>query len=268
MELIDTHAHIQEDAFEADRAEILARALDAGVKQIVVVGFTVDSSRRAVELAQTDSRLFAVVGIQPNYVHEARPADWDTIVELTQAPRVVGIGETGLDRYWKTVPIDLQAEYFQRHMQLSRESGLPFVVHLRDADEDIVSELRKAAQDGPLNGVMHSFTGSMETAQACWELGMHLSFAGMVTFKNNHALRAIAAAVPADRIVIETDCPYLAPSPNRGKRNEPAFITLTADCLAGVRGLSSNEFADLSSGNARRLFRLPAADSQPAVDSQ
>ena len=256
MELIDTHAHIQEDAFEADRPEVLVRAFEAGVKHIVVVGFNVDSSRRAIELAQTHPRLSAVVGIQPNYAHEARPADWDTIVELVQDQCVVGIGETGLDRYWKTVPIELQIDYFQRHLQLSRDTGLPFVVHCRDADEDIVVELRKAAKAGPLNGVMHSFTGTMETAQACWELGMHISFAGMVTFKNNHALRAVAAAVPAERIVIETDCPYLAPSPNRGKRNEPAFATLTADCLAGVRGLSSLEFANLTTANAQKLFRI------------
>jgi TatD DNase family protein len=257
MELIDTHAHIQEDAFEADRAEVLVRAFEAGVKHIVVVGFNVDSSRRAVELAQLHPRLSAVVGIQPNYAHEARPGDWDTIVELARDPSVVGLGETGLDRYWKTVPIELQVEYFHRHLQLSRETGLPFVVHCRDADDEVVVELRKAAKIGSLNGVMHSFAGTLVTAQACWELGMYLSFAGMVTFKNNHALRAVAAAVPAERIVIETDCPYLAPSPNRGKRNEPAFVTLTADCLANVRGMSSNEFADLSTANAQRLFRLP-----------
>lgn len=257
MELIDTHVHIQEDAFEADRLEVLTRANEAGVRQMVVVGFTVDSSRRAVELASQDSRLFAVVGIQPNHVHEARPADWDAILELVRQPRVVGIGETGLDHYWKVAPLELQAEYFQRHMRLSRETGLPFVVHLRDADADMVTELRKAAEAGPLNGVMHSFTGSLETAQACLELGLHISFAGMVTFKNNHALRAVAAAVPLDRILIETDCPYLAPSPHRGKRNEPAFVKLTAECLAAVRGLSPDEFAAVTTANARRLFRLP-----------
>lgn len=259
MELIDTHAHIQEDAFEADRAEMLTRAYAASVQHMIVVGFTVDSSRRAIELAQQHPRLSAVVGIQPNYALEARPADWDTIVELAQDPTVVGIGETGLDRYWKTVPLELQADYFQRHLRLSQETGLPFVVHCRDAEDDVVAELRKAAVHGPLNGVMHSFTGSLPTAQACWELGLHISFAGMVTFKNNHALRAVAAAVPADRLLIETDCPYLAPTPNRGKRNEPAFLTYTADCLAEVRGLSSKAFADLTTANARRLFKLPVS---------
>ncbi len=258
MELVDTHAHIQEDAFEPDRAEVLTRAHEAGVQRMVVVGFTVDSSRRAVELAEQRRDLFAVVGIQPNYVLDAKPADWETILELVQSPSVVGIGETGLDRYWKTVPLDLQAEYFQRHIRLSRETGLPFVVHCRDADDDVVAELRKAAQDGPLNGVMHSFTGTLDTARACWELGLHISFAGMVTFKNNHALRAVAAAVPAERILIETDCPYLAPSPNRGKRNEPAYVKFTAECLAEVRGMPTEEFAALTTANAERLFRLSA----------
>lgn len=256
MELIDTHAHIQEDAFEPDRADVLTRAHQAGVGKIVVVGFTVDSSRRAVELAEQRRDVFAVVGIQPNYVAETRPGDWDTILELAQSPRTVGIGETGLDLYWKTAPLELQAEYFQRHIRLSRELQMPFVVHCRDAEEDVVTELRKAAAEGPLHGVMHSFTGSLETARACWELGLHISFAGMVTFKNNFALRAVAKEVPAERIVIETDCPYLAPTPNRGKRNEPGFVKFTAECLAEVRGMSVEEFAALTTANAQRLFPL------------
>lgn len=264
MELVDTHAHIQEDAFEADRAEVLTRAYEAGVRRMVVVGFTVDSSRRAVELADQHPNLFAVVGIQPNYVQEARPADWEAILDLVQLPSVVGIGETGLDLYWKTAPIELQAEYFHRHIRLSRETGLPFVVHLRDAEQDMVTELRKAAQEGPLHGVMHSFTGTLETAQVCWELGLHISFAGMVTFKNNHALRAVAAAVPANRILIETDCPYLAPSPHRGKRNEPAFVKHTAECLAEVRGMSADEFAALTTSNAEQLFQFSAAQARAA----
>jgi TatD DNase family protein len=256
MEWVDTHAHIQEDAFDPDRAEVLKRAREAGVNTIIVVGITVDSSRRAVELAAQYPGLGAVVGIQPNYVQEARPADWDSILEFARAPHVVGIGETGLDLYWDTCPIALQIEYFQRHIQLSRETGLPFVVHCRDAEREVVEVLRAEAQAGPLNGVMHSFTGSQETAQACLDVGMCLSFAGMATFKNNHALRAIAVATPADRILVETDCPYLAPTPHRGKRNEPAFVRNTADCLALARGVSSEEFAALTTANAKRVFRL------------
>jgi TatD DNase family protein len=262
MEWVDTHAHIQEEAFDSDRAEVLSRAREAGVSQIVVVGFTVDSSRRAVELAAQYPGLGAVIGIQPNYVQEARPADWDAILELSRAPHVVGIGETGLDLYWDTCPIALQIEYFERHIELSRSTGLPFVVHCRDAEKEVVSVLKTAAQSGALNGVMHSFTGTLETAQACLDTGMSLSFAGMATFKNNHALRAVAVATPADRILVETDCPYLAPSPHRGKRNEPAFVRHTADCLAEARGMTSAEFAALTTENARRLFSLNERVSQ------
>lgn len=258
MEWVDTHAHIQEEAFDPDRVEVLKRAREAGVNTIVVVGFTVDSSRRAVELAAQVPELRAVVGIQPNYVQEARPADWDGILEMSQLPQVVGIGETGLDLYWDTCPIALQIEYFQRHIQLSRTTGLPFVVHCRDAEKEVVQVLQSAAKEGPLNGVMHSFTGSLETAQACLDVGMCLSFAGMATFKNNHALRAVAVATPAERILIETDCPYLAPTPHRGKRNEPAFVRNTGDCLATARGVTSEEFAALTTANARRVFQLKA----------
>jgi len=263
MEWVDTHAHIQEDAFDPDRIDVLTRARDAGVQRIIVVGFTVESSRRAVELASQFPGLGAVVGIQPNYVQEARSADWEAILELSGATHVVGIGETGLDLYWDTCPIALQIDYFHRHIQLSRSTGLPFVVHCREAEEEVVRELRVAAQDGPLNGVMHSFSGSMETARACWELGMYLSFAGMATFKNNHALRSIAVATPAQQILVETDCPYLAPTPHRGKRNEPAFVKLTADCLAEARGVTSDEFAALTTENAQRLFRLNERVSRP-----
>ncbi|MDB5392216.1 MAG: ycfH [Planctomycetaceae bacterium] len=256
MEWVDTHAHVQEEAFDPDRSEVLKRAREAGVSTTIVVGFTVDSSRRAVELAVQYPELRAVVGIQPNYVQEARPADWETILELSRAPHVVGIGETGLDLYWDTCPIALQIEYFQRHIQLSRDTGMPFVVHCRNAEQEVVQVLQSAAHEGPLNGVMHSFTGTLETAQACLDIGMCLSFAGMATFKNNHALRAVAVATPSDRILVETDCPYLAPTPHRGKRNEPAFVRNTADCLAIARGVSSEEFAALTTENARRVFRL------------
>lgn len=263
MEWVDTHAHLQEDAFEPDRVEVLARARAAGVQRIIVVGFTVESSRRAVELAAQYPGIGAVVGIQPNYVQAVRPADWESILELVRSPHVVGIGETGLDLYWKTCPLEMQVEYFKRHIQLSQASGLPFVVHCRDAEHEVVSVLRAVAQDGPLNGVMHSFSGTLETAQACWELGMYLSFAGMATFKNNHSLRAVAVAAPSHQILVETDCPYLAPTPHRGKRNEPAYVRLTADCLADARGMTSEAFASLTTENAQRLFRLDELVSRP-----
>lgn len=257
MHLIDTHCHLDEEAFVYDVAEVVARAEAAGVRAMVTIGITADSSRRAVELAARFPSVFAVVGIQPNYVAAAKPGDWEEIVRLAGEPKVVGIGETGLDRYWDYSPIDLQIEYFDRHLDLARERNLPFVVHCRNAEEDVVAQLRRAATRGPLSGVMHSFTGAPEVATACCDLGMFISFAGMLTFKRNDALRQTAATVRADRLLIETDAPYLSPAPHRDKRNEPANVALTCACLARCRGASADEIATLTTANARRLFRLP-----------
>lgn len=256
-ELVDTHAHLNSDSFEPDRDEVIARATEAGVTQILVIGTTLECSQWAVNVAARYSQVYAVVGIQPNYVHEAAPGDWEAIRELSLAPKVVGLGETGLDCYWKKAPLDLQRDYFARHIELARERDLPFVVHMRDAEAETVEALRQSAAGSPLRGVMHSFTGGLETASACLELGLHISFAGMVTFKNAHALRDVAKVVPTDRILVETDSPYLAPSPYRGKRNEPSYVTVTASILAETRGESEDDFAAATTRNARDLFRLP-----------
>jgi len=259
MQLVDTHAHLDEDAFSTDVEDVVARARDAGVVTILTIGITAETSRSALALAERFDNVYAVVGIQPNYASQVQSGDWETIVELAAHPRVVGIGETGLDRYWDYAPIDVQQEYFDRHLDLSRQIGKPFVVHCRDAEADVVAQLRRAAEQGPLNGVMHSFCGDDETAAACLEMGMHISFAGMLTFKKNESLRATAATIPADRLLVETDAPYLAPVPNRGKRNEPANVVHTARCLAEVRGVELAEIAQVTTDNARRLFRLPVA---------
>lgn len=257
MSLIDTHAHLDEESFDSDREEVLARAKEAGLERILTIGTTLATSLRAIALAEKYETLFAVVGIQPNYVGEAHPDDWQRISELVSNPRVIGIGETGLDRYWKHAPFDLQVEYFRRHLELSRNTDLPFVVHCREAEVETVAELRLAAEQGPLRGVMHSFTGSLETARACLELGMYISFAGMVTFKANQALRDVAKEIPVDRIVVETDSPYLAPREFRGKRNEPAWVKHTAYVLAETRGVPLEEFSAQTTANAKALFRLP-----------
>ncbi len=260
-EWIDTHCHLNEDAFTADLEATVQRAVDVGVSRMLVVGCTLASSRTAVELAARFEPLFAVVGIQPNYVHEAAAGDFTEIEQLARAPKVVAIGETGLDRYWDFAPFDLQRDYFVRHIELSRRAKLPFVVHCRDAEADVVQVLQQAAAAGSLSGVMHSFSADQATAQACWELGLYISFAGMVTFKRNEALRAAAKSVPADRILIETDAPYLMPSPLKNekgpKRNEPAHVRYTANYLAELRGVTSEEFAATTTANARRLFGLP-----------
>ncbi len=254
MELIDTHAHLDEDAFGPDLADVLKRAEAAGVTSIVTIGTTLASCRQAVAFAEKHANVYAAVGIHPNYAGQAGAEDWTAVEELTRHPRVVAVGETGLDRYWDFTPLDVQTDYFHRHLDLSAQSGLPFIVHCRDAEEEVLSILE--GRGAPLSGIMHSFCGSSETADRCLALGMHLSFSGMLTYKKNGELREIAARIPADRILVETDCPYLAPTKFRGKRNEPAWVRETAATLAEARGVTLDVVATQTTGNARRLFRM------------
>tara|TARA_B110000014_G_C20044629_1_gene543109 strand:- start:46 stop:837 length:792 start_codon:yes stop_codon:yes gene_type:complete len=262
MRLFDTHCHLDEEAFVDDLEQVVDRALEEGLIGLASIGITAATSRAAVELADRFAAVHAVVGIQPNYVAESTEADWETILELVSAPGVVAVGETGLDRYWDYSPIEQQAEMFRRHMQLARDHDLPFVVHCREAEADVVAELERDAANGPLNGIMHSFAGDAATAARCVELGMHISLAGMLTFKKNDQLRAAAAEVPLDRLLVETDAPYLAPMPFRGKRNEPAWVRHTAECLAEVKGIPVEELAEATTANALRMFGLesPAGD--------
>ena len=271
MILVDTHAHLDEHSFSTDLGDVLRRAEEAGVVRILSIGISAQTSEAAVELAERYPSVLSVVGIQPNYVSQAALHDWDRILELATHDQVVGIGETGLDRYWDYAPIEDQIEYFDRHLDLSREIGKPFVVHCRDAEADVVSQLERAAAAGPLNGVMHSFAGDIPTVEQCVELGMHISFAGMLTYRKNEALRAAAKLVPLDRLMVETDAPYLLPSPLREakskgkgkskggtghKRNEPAHVVHTARCLAEVHDMSLEELAAVTTENACRLFGI------------
>jgi TatD DNase family protein len=257
MRFFDTHAHLDQPEFDDDRAEVIARAKAAGVANVIAIGISADTSAACINVAAEFEGVHAAVGMQPNYLAEAKPGDWDRIRALLKSPNVVAIGETGLDRHWDFTPLDVQQDYFDRHIRLSQERGLPFIVHMRDCDEDILIMLRDARQRGPLVGVMHSFTGSRAMCDECLEMGLYISFAGMVTFKKSAELREIAAAVPADRILIETDSPYLTPEPVRKiQRNEPAHVRFTAGCLAEVRGATLEAFAEQTTANAKRLFNL------------
>jgi TatD DNase family protein len=255
--LIDTHAHLDEEAFDGDRAEVVARAESAGIVRIITIGTTADTSRRAVEIAREFPSVYAAVGIQPNYAAQAKAGDWESIEQLASAEKVVAIGETGLDRYWDYAPFDLQIDYFQRHIVLAQKLDKPFVVHCREAESETIAQLQEASRRGVLRGVMHSFTGSLETARACLDLGLYISLAGMVTFKKSQGLRDLINQLPLDRILVETDSPYLAPQPVRGKRNEPSNVRMTASVLAELAGISQDEFARQTTANAVRLFRLP-----------
>lgn len=254
----DTHAHLNDNQFRDDFDLVLTRAAAAKVERIAVIGIDLASSRAAIELAQQHDALRAVVGLQPNSLNEVAPSDWNEIARLASDERVVAIGETGLDRYWKTVPFDVQQDYFTRHLALAAERDLPVVIHCREAEGDVLESLRRfAGETGrPITGVMHSFTGDGETARTCVELGLYISFAGMVTYKKNAALRDVAKSVPLDRLLVETDSPYLSPEPLRGRRNEPANVVHTGRVLAEARGISANELAAATTSNARRLFRI------------
>ena len=255
--LFDTHTHLDQPEFDEIRDAVVARAKAAGVEGIIAVGTTAAASRKCVELAAQYEGVYAAVGIQPNYVAESQPGDWDEIERLAAAPGVVAIGETGLDRHWDYTPLEQQQEYFARHMELARRRELPFIVHMRDCDAEILEALREANKKGDLRGVMHSFTGDDAMAAECVALGLHISFAGMITYKKSQVLRDCAATIPDDRLLIETDCPYLSPEPVRGQRpNEPALIRHVAECVAQVRGRSLEELASLTTANARALFRI------------
>ena len=255
MQLFDTHAHLDDEQFDEIRDAVIERSREAGIDKILSIGTTASSSKQTVELSNRYDGVYAAVGIQPNYCHEVEPDDWDRILALVDESRVVALGETGLDRYWDHAPFELQRDYFDRHLRLSQHRNLPFVVHMRDCESDILDMLREARARGPLRGVMHSYTGSAEGAAECVELGLHISFAGMVTYKKSEELRRIAATIPWDRLLIETDAPYLSPTPVRGQRpNEPAFVVHTAFCLAVVRGKTAGEIAARTTQNALQLF--------------
>jgi TatD DNase family protein len=256
MNLIDTHAHLDDSRFANDLPAVLERAQAAGVQRIVTIGIDLATSRESVQLATQYPILASAVGIQPNHVTDAEPGDWEAVVALAESdPAVVAIGETGLDRYWDRSPFALQEEYFRRHLALARRLGKPVIIHCRDAEADTVRVLEDVfAAEGPVAAVMHSFSGDAATAEACIRLGLYISFAGMVTYKNAAALRDIAATIPADRLLVETDSPYLAPVPKRGQRNEPGFVAHTAELLASVRGIDTEDLGRITTGNARRLF--------------
>lgn len=255
MQFFDTHAHLDSQDFEGQVDQVWQRCGEAGVTDVIAVGVSADSSERCIAFAQSEPGIHAAVGIQPNDCHEAAPGDWDRVVRLARRGQAVALGETGLDCYWDRCPMEVQRDYFDRHLRLSQELDLPFIVHLRESADPILEMLQEARRRGPLRGVMHSYTADADMAREFLALGMHISFAGMVTFKKSDDLRAVARTIPDDRILIETDSPYLSPEPKRGKRpNDPSRVVYIAECLAGVRETSLSDFAAATYANATRLF--------------
>lgn len=257
MTLVDSHAHIQGPEFAPDRDAVLERSRAAGVGKIIVVGGAGDlsSNGAAVSLARSHPGLFATVGMHPHDAKAVSEEDFSGLKELAADQHVVAVGETGLDFYYDHSPRDLQRSVFARFVDMARELKLPLVVHSRDADAEVAAVLR---QDGgrEIRGVIHCFTGDFAAAKSYLDLGFYISFSGILTFNNADALRDVARRLPLDRLLVETDAPYLAPVPYRGKRNEPAFVHAVAEALAKVRGLPLTEVAEATTRNAERLFGI------------
>lgn len=255
--LIDTHAHVHIDAFDADRAAVLHRAREAGVARIINVGYDIGSSRASLALAEAEAGIWATVGIQPHYASATSEADLAMIAAWLAHPRVVALGEIGLDYYHNRAPREAQEWLFRRQIAMARAQAMPIVIHTREAHADTLRVLADAA--GGLTIIMHAFSGDWSVAAAYLELGAYLSFAGPVTFPKATELHEVARRAPRDRILIETDSPYLSPHPWRGRRNEPARVRLVAEQLAALRGESLATIAQAVWENARRAFpKLPA----------
>jgi TatD DNase family protein len=258
--MIDSHCHLDFGEYASDRGEVLARARAVGVTAFVCIGSGSDtaSARRAVALAAAEVDVFAAVGVHPHDVARMSEADWTELEALARAPRVVGIGETGLDYYYDHSPHDAQQAAYERFVALARAARRPVISHVRDAHDDAARILREAGA-AEVGGVIHCFTGGVAEARAYLDLGHHLSFSGILTFKNAQPIREAAAFAPLDRILVETDAPFLAPVPHRGKRNEPAFIVETLRVLAEVRGAPVADVEAATVANTRRLFGLREA---------
>jgi TatD DNase family protein len=270
--MIDAHAHIAEETYDEDRCEMLSRAALAGVDTVLVIGYDAPSSRRAIDVVREigasaggaaaaegkpagDVRLYATAGVAPHHVVETTDEDLDDVRALLTETGVVAVGEIGLD-YHYDMPPARQRDLFARQLRWAVESDLPVVIHSREAEDDVIGMLR---EQGCSRGVIHCFTEGPKMAEAAVDLGFYVSFAGIVTFKSAQDLRDIAASVPLERILVETDSPYLAPVPHRGKRNEPAFVVEVAKTIAALHETSYEEVERITSENVRRLFSLPAA---------
>ena len=252
--LVDSHCHLDFPDFSAELDAVVARARAAGVGRIVTISTRVKRHAQVLAIAEKIPEVFCSVGTHPHYADEELDVDSQTLVTLAKHPKIVAIGEAGLDYFRNNSPREAQAASFRQHIAAACETGLPLVIHSRDCDSDMAQILREESGKGAFPAVLHCFTGGRDLAFAAIDLGHYVSFTGILTFKNSDALREIAAALPADRVMVETDAPYLAPLPYRGKRNEPAYVVETAKVLADARGVSADEIARQTTENFFRVF--------------
>ena len=263
LNLVDSHCHLDFPDFADEIDQVVGRATDAGVRWMLTIGTRLDRFSGVLAIAERFAHVSCSVGVHPHEVGAGPVCSPDALLAFAEHPKVIGFGETGLDYFYENSPRDAQAMSFRAHIEASRRSGLPVIVHTRDADDDTIRILEDETAKGPFPGLIHCFTSGPRLADAALACGFYISFSGIVTFKKADEVRAVASRVPADRLLVETDAPYLAPMPHRGKRNEPAFVAETAKCIADVRGVSPGELAESSTANFFRLFTK--ADAARAV---
>ncbi|MFP3917795.1 TatD family hydrolase [Lysinibacillus telephonicus] len=252
---IDTHVHLNADQYDEDLQEVIERALEAKVEKMVVVGFDRKTIERALKLADEFDFIYAVIGWHPVDAIDCTEEDLQWIEQLAAHPKVVGIGETGLDYYWDKSPKNVQQELFRKQIHLAQKLKLPIIIHNREATGDVVRILREE-NAASVGGVMHCFSGSVETARECIDMNFMISLGGPVTFKNARMPKEVAKEIPLEYLMIETDAPYLAPHPYRGKRNEPSFVPLVAEEIARQKELTVEEVAKATTSNATKFFNL------------
>lgn len=252
---IDTHVHLNADQYEEDLQDVINRALEAKVEKMVVIGFDRKTIERTMELIEQYDFVYGVIGWHPVDAIDCTQEDLEWIEELAAHPKIVGIGETGLDYYWDKSPKDVQQALFRKQIQLAQKIDLPIIIHNRDATGDVVNILREE-NAASVGGVMHCFSGSVETARECIAMNFMISLGGPVTFKNARLPKEVATDIPLEHLMIETDAPYLAPHPYRGKRNEPAFVPLVAEEIARLKGLTIEEIAKATTDNAKKFFGI------------
>ena len=250
----DTHAHLSYFDFAKDLPEVIQRAGEAGVSRIVTIATDLADARQTQKIAERFPNVWMSVGLHPTSLPDSNLSDMKELAEMAGHPKVVAIGETGLDYYHSTEHVPAQKELFRAHLGLARQRNLPVVIHNRSSEADLLEILRSEPERPGPWGVMHCFSGDEKFAFACIELGLLISYTGVLTFKNATALRQVAASVSLEHVMLETDCPYLAPMPHRGKRNEPSYIPLIARTLAEVKGVTVEEVGRITTENAHRLF--------------
>jgi TatD DNase family protein len=253
--LFDTHAHLNAIQYNDDLQEVIDRALEEGVSNIVVVGFDRPTISRAIELAEQYPFIYAAVGWHPVDAIDMTEEDLQMIEQLAAHPKVVALGEMGLDYYWDKSPKEVQKEVFRKQIALAKKVKLPIIIHNREATADII-EILKEENAAEVGGIMHCFTGSVEVAKQCIDMNFYISFGGPVTFKNAKKPKEVAKEIPLEHLLIETDCPYLTPHPFRGKRNEPSYVKYVAEAIAELKEVSFEEVAQKTSDNAKKLFGI------------